>query len=247
MKKKRAVLGLLLIVLVLILFHNRRYFWNSPGVNKWPKEEIVKKFTQVYYASRVHDRTTWLGVSALQNPCDMWSMQEIISEIKPDFIIETGTYKGGGALYFATILQNVNGAGKVITVDINPQVEAASKFKVFQERVEVIQGSSVSTQVTDQIARRVADSKVIVTLDSNHHKDHVLKELEIYSKFVSLGSYLIVQDTAHHGHPLQTDYGEGPMEALSSFLKTNQNFVVDSSREKFLLTFFPQGYLKRIK
>ncbi|MEW5901254.1 MAG: CmcI family methyltransferase, partial [Acidobacteriota bacterium] len=174
------------------------------------------------------------------------SLQEIISEVKPDFIIETGTYKGGGALFFASILRNVNEKGKVLTVDIKPQVEEASKYPIFREMVEVYTGSSVDKDIVDKISRRVTKAKVIVTLDSDHHKAHVAKELEIYSKLVSLNSYLIVQDTAHHGHPLPTDYGDGPMEATRAFLKHHKNFAVDRGREKFLLTFFPQGYLKKI-
>jgi cephalosporin hydroxylase len=88
---------------------------------------------------------------------------------------------------------------------------------------------------------------VLVTLDSDHRMAHVLNELRLYSKFVSVGSYLIVQDTAHNGHPLRTTYGQGPMEALEEFLKENQDFVRDAGREKFLLTFHPRGYLKRVR
>jgi cephalosporin hydroxylase len=177
----------------------------------------------------------------------MWSIQEIISEIKPDFIVETGTFKGGGALFYASILQVVNPKGKVITVDIKRQMEQAAKLDLFKDRVEFIEGSSTSDEVIRRIAETVKGSKVMVTLDSDHHMKHVLKELELYSGFVSPGSYLILQDTSHNGHPIPTTYGKGPKEALDQFLKTNDNFVSDRSREKFLLTFFPGGYLKRVK
>jgi cephalosporin hydroxylase len=76
---------------------------------------------------------------------------------------------------------------------------------------------------------------------------HVLNELRLYSRFVSPGGYLIVQDTAHNGHPLRTWDGKGPMEALEEFLAENKDFEQDQSREKFLLTFFPRGYLKRVR
>lgn len=211
------------------------------------REEVVAEFTKLYYASSVHYRTKWLGVQTLQNPCDMWIMQEIISEIKPDFIVETGTFKGGGTLFLATVLRLVNERGKILTVDIKPQIEQASRFAIFNDAVEVFIGSSVSEDIVKAIADKVKGNRVMVTLDSDHAKSHVLKELEIYSQFVSVGSYIIVQDTAHNGHPLPTDYeGGGPMEAVRDFLKKHRNFAPDGTREKFLLTFFPQGYLKRL-
>lgn len=87
----------------------------------------------------------------------------------------------------------------------------------------------------------------MVFLDSDHQKDHVLKEMIIYSRFVSEGSYLIVEDSNINGHPVYTDFGPGPMEAIDEFLKGNKNFIVDKKMEKFFLTFNPRGYLLRIK
>jgi cephalosporin hydroxylase len=218
-----------------------------PGDRDIPDERLINNFTRLYHRLGIRDRTKWLGISTLENPSDMWSIQEIITETKPDFIVETGTFKGAGATFYATVLQNVNPAGKVITVDIKPQFEEAAGLKLFQERVEFIEGSSVSEEVINRIAARIKGARVLVTLDSDHHMNHVLNELRLYSKFVSVGSDLIVQDTAHNGHPLKTTYGKGPMEALEEFLKENKDFERDASREKFLLTFHPKGYLKRVR
>jgi len=85
----------------------------------------------------------------------------------------------------------------------------------------------------------------MVILDSEHCKDHVLKELQIYNSFVNKGSYLIVEDSDINGHPVRPGWGPGPMEALNEFLKENNDFVIDDSREKFLMTQNPRGYLKR--
>jgi cephalosporin hydroxylase len=101
--------------------------------------------------------------------------------------------------------------------------------------------------VTDQIAQEVSGKKVLVTLDSLHTRDHVLREIEIYSKLVSPGSYLVVQDTNINGHPVNPGWGPGPLEAVEDFMKTNDNFVTDRSREKFMLSFYPKGWLKRMK
>ena len=210
-------------------------------------QEVINRFIQIYYHTGVWwDKTRWLGIRSLQNPADNWAMQEIIAEVKPDFVVETGAFSGGTALFYASVLGLVNEGGKVITVDTSPQVDEASKLKIFRERVEVIKGDSVSPEVVEQIAARVKDHTVLVTLDSLHTKQHVLKEMELYSRFVSLNSYLVVQDTVVNGHPLLPDYGEGPMEAVEEFLKTHKEFTIDHAREKFLLTFYPSGYLKRI-
>ncbi len=242
MSKRSILFAFLLIFLLsaLVIF----LLW--PREKPMTKEQIVEKFIQTYHAANVHNRTTWMGIRAQQSPCDLWAIQEIIWDVKPDFIIETGTFKGGGTLFLASVLQNIGGSGKVITVDIESQIGEASKLALFQERVVFIEGDSVSEETIRRIAERVKNSRAMVMLDSDHHKKHVLKELKLYSQFVSPGSYLIVHDTSHNGHPLRTSYGEGPMEAVEEFLKENANFVSDRSREKFLFTFLPQGFLKRI-
>jgi len=218
----------------------------SPQQKPLSREQVIDRFIQIYHSSNVHNNTRWMGIPAQQSPCDLWSIQEIITEVKPDFVIETGTYKGGGSLFLATVLRNVTATGKVITVDIERQIDPAAKMSLFQEAVEFIEGDSVSAEVIARIADRVKGSRVLVMLDSDHHKEHVLKELRLYSQLVSPGSYLIVHDTSHNGHPLKTGYGKGPMEAVEDFLAEDKNFVSDRTREKFLMTFLPKGFLKRI-
>ena len=208
---------------------------------------VARRFQDVYYNSGVWTHTTWLGVPSQQAPTDNWNMQELIAEIAPDYVIETGTLFGGTTLFYADVLSSVNPQGRVITVDIESSADQASKRALWQQRVEALIGSSVDPKVTDHIAQEVQGKKVLVTLDSLHTRDHVLKEMEIYSQLVSPGSYLVVQDTNINGHPVQPGFGPGPHEAVQEFLRTHDNFVVDRSREKFLLTFYPGGWLKRIK
>ena len=208
---------------------------------------IARKFQEVYYDSRIWTTTKWLDVPSEQAPTDNWNMQELIVELHPDFIIETGTLYGGTTLFYADVLSYVNPQGKVITIDIEPKVEEASKIPLWKQRVELIVGSSVDPKVTNQVAQEVAGKKVLVTLDSLHTRDHVLKELEIYSKLVTPGSYLVVQDTNINGNPVFPEFGPGPHEAVQEFLRTHDNFVVDRSREKFMLTFYPGGWLKRLR
>jgi cephalosporin hydroxylase len=226
------------------LYYRSHRIWVQTAKND---DTLKEKFIAAYYAGNAWNETHWLGVRSDQTPTDNWQMQQIISELKPDYIIETGTLYGGTTAFYADVLGQVNPNGKVITIDIEPQVTDAAKLKSWQERVELITASSVDPKMTAELAQRVAGKKVLVTLDSMHTRDHVLKELEIYGPMVSVGSYVVVQDTNVNGHPVLPDWGPGPMEAVQDFLKTHDNFVPDSNREKFMLTFYPGGWLKKVK
>lgn len=208
---------------------------------------VARRFQEVYYDSQVWVTTKWLGVPSEQAPTDNWNMQQLIVELQPDYIIETGTWYGGTTLFYAEVLSFVNPEGKVITIDIEPRVEQASKLPIWKQRVEMIVGSSIDPRVTDHVAKEVQGKKVLITLDSLHTREHVLKEMEIYSKLVTPGSYLVVQDTNINGNPVNPGFGPGPHEAVQEFLQTHDSYVADRSREKFLLTFYPGGWLKRVR
>jgi cephalosporin hydroxylase len=216
------------------------------------RKNIIEAFAKVYYATEPYAHTTFLGIRSMQFPTDNWVMQEIITEVNPDFIIETGTAAGGTTLFYATVLDALNEKGKVLTMNIAPYLPdpKVSQFRVWRERVEFTQGSSIAPEVIDAIAQRVRGAKVLITLDSGHHADYVLKELRLYAPLVSVGSYIVVQDTHLGGHPnhheSEGDDG-GPWEAVATFMKTEKNFVADHSREKHLITQYPSGFLKRIR
>jgi len=206
------------------------------------RKNIVAQFYQFYYDSLVWEKTSWLGVPIKKCPLDLMIYQEIIFESKPDTIIECGTASGGSALFLASIC-DLLGNGKIITIDID-DVKGRPKHK----RINYVIGSSTSKETVGCIEKFIDDKdKVMVILDSDHRKNHVIKELRIYSRYVSKGYYLIVEDSNINGHPVLKVFGPGPMEAIDEFLVENANFVVDTSREKFYLTFNPKGYLKRIK
>ena len=107
-------------------------------------------------------------------------------------------------------------------------------------------GSSTADEIVSDLELRVRDSEqVLVILDSDHSRDHVLDELRIYSRWVSPGSYLIVEDTNVNGHPAMPEHGPGPMEALEAFLPETSEFEIDTTREKFFMTFNPRGFLRK--
>jgi cephalosporin hydroxylase len=193
-----------------------------------------------YYSEQTWPTNTWLGVTINKCPMDLLIYQEIIYETRPQVIIETGTATGGSALFFASLC-DLLGRGEVITVDIEDNCQ------VRHPRITRIIGSSTDSEIAHQISMRVQGRSAMVVLDSDHRRDHVLRELELYSVLVPMGHYMIVEDTNIHGHPVLRGYGEGPAEAVAEFLRRHDQFMVDHSRAKHMLTFNPGGYLKRIR
>ena len=157
-------------------------------------------------------------------------------------IIESGTALGGGA-YFLACMCDLLGQGRVVSIDIE-----AHEGRPKHPRIRYVQGSSVAPETVEEVRREVgAADRVMVILDSDHRRDHVLRELRIYSEIVSPDQYLIVEDSNVNGHPVLPDFGPGPMEAIDAFLRETDAFVVDVEREKFYMTFNPRGYLRRVR
>lgn len=202
---------------------------------------ITAAFHRLYYtnAAQTWRTTQWFGHAALKCPLDMWVYQELIYRQRPDLIIETGTHSGGSAHFMATICDAI-GHGSIVTIDTDQRPRRPE-----HPRITYVHGSSVAPQVLEQVARR-ASGRVMVILDSDHRRDHVLAELEAYSPFVDEGSYLIVEDTNVNGHPAARSHGPGPMEALDDFLPRHPEFRVDQDCERLLMTFNPRGYLVRV-
>lgn len=207
---------------------------------------IVERFHNLYYeqSRRTWGNTYWMGMRVMKAPSDLWVYQEILHEIKPDLVLEAGTAFGGSALYLANLF-DVVGKGRIITVDLE---ERKGNPVPSHGRIRYLRGSSVEPRILEQMREAASGAQtVLVILDSDHSKDHVLAELEAYAPLVSEGSYLIVEDSNVGGHPTYPEFGPGPMEAIEEFLTTEAGrpFEVDRSREKFYLTFNPKGYLRR--
>lgn len=204
-------------------------------------QNIIDQFDRLFYYSSAIGGTWknsfWLGVPIQKNPMDLMVYQELTFILKPDIIIETGTKVGGSALFFATMLDAV-GKGELITIDIN-HVDKLPQHK----RITYLTGSSIDKDIINFISPRVKDKVVMVILDSDHRKEHVLKELEVYSKFVSKDSYLIVEDTNVTGFPIRGMFEDGPLEAVIDFLKDNKDFKMDKNCEKYYSTFSRCGFL----
>jgi cephalosporin hydroxylase len=210
------------------------------------EKKVVDAFHDLYYngpqgaGGNLYLDTYWMGVPCQKCPLDLWIYQELLFATKPDLIIETGTHSGGSALFLANIC-DILGHGRVVTIDV------VERTRPSHERIIYLLGSSGDPEI---IAKARAcggpDDNILVILDSDHSEQHVLRELELLSPLVKVGCYLIIEDTNINGHPTFPSFGPGPFEAVQKFLAQNPGFVIDSSREKFLMTFNPCGFLKRI-
>ncbi len=201
-------------------------------------------FHRFYYAAmdRTWEDTRWLGHRIQKFPGDVWVYQEILAELRPDWIIETGTNYGGSAYYLASIC-DLLGHGQVVTVDVDAKPHLPQ-----HERITYVQGSSTAPEVLGRLREMTAGAAtVLVVLDSDHSYEHVSDELRALNELVTLGSYLIVEDTNIAGHPVVRGLARGPYEATQEFLAANPHFELDLAREKFMMTFNPGGYLKRIR
>jgi cephalosporin hydroxylase len=172
----------------------------------------------------------WCGFPLQKNPCDLWIYQQLIFEQRPDIIIETGTSYGGSALFLSMICDIV-GHGEVVTIDTRPE-----NNKVSHPRLTALSGSSTNENVLDKVKKMVGSKNVLIILDSDHERKHVARELELYSQFVQIGGYIIVEDTNF----------DGPAYAVKDFLLKNSMFTMDREKEFLMLTFNPGGYLKRL-
>jgi len=197
---------------------------------------------------------SWMGRPIIQFPQDIIALQEIIWQVKPELVIETGIAHGGSLVFYASMLSLLGGNRYVLGIDIDIRehnraaIEQHSMFK----RIKMIQGSSVDEEVVREVYDFAKGKRIVmVALDSNHTHEHVLKELELYSPLVNKDSYLVVFDTIIEDMPDDSfpdrPWGKGnnPKTAVRKFLETNHRFVVDKEIEnKLLITVAPDGYLR---
>ncbi len=211
----------------------KKVFFNY---QKAGNKDLIRDFNEFYYDSHAWQNTFWEGIEIQKLPSDLFVYQEIIFRKKPDIIIETGTLYGGSALFIARLLDIMNN-GRIISIDIKKRELPA------HPRIKYYVSSSINPKLIDRLKEECKGKKVMVILDSDHSKSHVLEELKLYSELVSSDQYLIVEDTNINGHPVGKDFGPGPYEAVEDFLKSNEQFKIDTEQEKFLLTFNPNGFL----
>ncbi len=206
--------------------------------------KIIKDFNALYWHMKLQTwcNTKWRGVPVCKPPTDLWIYQELIEATKPDLIIETGTLAGGSALYMSDVVLRLGYPTHIISIDIrHDDLHATAK----QSPVYFWQGSSVDDEIVARVKAHIAAyycKKVMVILDSDHSKEHVLKELEIYAPLVSVGCALVVEDTGNH-----TGAKDAAEEWFMNHEEKGYRFRPDYMCEKFMLTFNRDGYFERVK
>ena len=230
--------------------------------NKWLKRAFEQRYMYNF---------EFLGRPIIQTPIDIVAMQEIIWQIRPDLIIETGIAHGGSLVFSASMLAQLDlceaiEAGTLldpqkskrkvlgIDIDIRPHNRTAIEAHPMASRIQMIQGSSIAPEIIAQVKAVAQDyQRILVCLDSNHTHVHVLAELQAYAPLTSVGSYCCVFDTIIEDMPADMfpdrpwGPGDNPKTAVWEYLKTHPEFEIDKSiQHKLLITVAPDGYLKRV-
>jgi len=247
---KRCSFDTLSKIVKLLLRDPRDFFRKSRRFLRPMRRDYRRRFNMklskwLLYHQReiVFDKCRWMGVPAQKNPLDAWVYQEILHEVQPDVVIEIGSAEGGSTIFLAHMLDLI-GKGTIISVDID-----RSRFNLEHDRLVAITGDSSSPQVVEQVRRLCRDKSVLVIHDGGHTKQQVLKDLECYAPLVSVNSYFIVEDGIvdlyRPGDGLGS-FDDGPLSAVEEFISRNPTFIIDAEREKYILTYSPRGFLKRI-
>jgi cephalosporin hydroxylase len=234
--------------------------------------ELSAEWLRYAFVHKYMYNFSWMGRPIIQTPFEMVVMQELIWQIKPDLIIETGIAHGGSLILSASMLALLDYCDAVedrttlnprdtfrkvigVDIDIRAHNREAIEAHPMSHRIDMIQGSSIAPEI---IARVHSISKgynrVLVCLDSNHTHEHVLAELDAYASLVSVGSYCVVFDTIVEDIPADMfsdrpwGPGNSPKTAVWEYIKTHSEFEIDKSiQQKLMITVAPDGYLKRIK
>lgn len=236
-----------------------------------PLTDSARAFMHQSIATRYSYNYAWMGRPIIQYPQDVMALQELVWQVRPDIIVETGIAHGGSLMLSASLLAMLDlcdaaQAGRSldptlpdrrvigIDIDIRPANRAAIEAHPLHHRITMIEGSSIDPQVVCQVRDLIAPGRrVLVCLDSNHTHDHVLAELAAYAPMVSADSYCIVFDTIIECLPQDLSFdrpwgpGNNPATAVQAWLPDNPEFQVDASLDaKLLVSVAPGGFLRRV-
>ncbi len=233
---------------------------NKRFTKRMSEDKNLKKLSRTWFDNafkyEYSFHFTWLGRPIIQFPQDIIAMQELIWKIKPELIIETGIAHGGSIIFSASILELI-GKGKVLGIDID--IRKHNRIEIekhpMYKRIKMLEGSSIDKNTRKKVYQFAKGKKrVLVFLDSYHTEDHVLKELQLYSRLVKKDSYIVVFDTVVEDMPEDSfqnrPWGKNnnPKTAVIKFLKANKRFKIDKEIEKkLLITSSPDGFLKCVK
>lgn len=211
-------------------------------------DEKRRELQRIFHDLPVWSHTWFDNMRIEKTPLDLWMVRQIFYEVRPEVVVETGTWRGGSALYWANTLESLGLTGsRIVTVDLQNITANAAANPLWKKYVRFLQGSSTDKKIVAEIAAITAGRRTLVMLDSDHSMKHVLDELHAYAPMVSSGSYLIVEDTHLDGVPTNPQFGPGPAAAVKAFLvePAGRDFFVDEDREAMIITFNPGGWLRK--
>lgn len=225
------------------------------------EDEALRRASHEWHLLAIKDKYTynfnWAGLPIIQLPQDIMAIQEIIWQVQPELIIETGIARGGSLIFYASMLELLGGDGAVlgIDIDIRDHNRRAIEAHKMVKRVRMLQCSSIDPAIVRQVhAVAAGKQRVLVVLDSNHTRQHVLAEMQAYAPLVKKGSYLIVLDTIIEDFPPEVfndrpwEPGESPKTAVFEYLQTSNRFVIDTAIDaKLQISVAPSGYLKCVE
>jgi cephalosporin hydroxylase len=208
-------------------------------------DDLRDDFVAAYWRSLAWRQTRWMGRTAFNAPTDLHTYQELVAEVRPDWVIETGTREGGRALFFAHLF-DLLGHGRVVSIDNRDTPDLPE-----HPRLTYVHGRAHDDDVVAEVRRIVGtdgpDANALVVLGTRGAQRRMHREFEIYADFVSVGSYVVMEHTVLNGYPVEASNGPGPFEANRRILNLRGDFASDTTRERHGLTFNPGGFLKRVK
>lgn len=201
---------------------------------------------------------TWMGRPIIKFPADMVIQQELMWQLKPDLVIETGIAHGGSIVFSASMMEMMGIDGEVVGIDIDIRAHnrALIESHPMMKRISLYEGSSTSPGIVEQVKKHLDGKKcVMVVLDSLHSHAHVYDELKLYAPMVTVGSYCILPDTfieffpkGYYSGTRPWDVGDNPYTAMKQYLSETDLFEIDQSlTAKAMITETIDGYLKRVK
>jgi cephalosporin hydroxylase/predicted O-methyltransferase YrrM len=204
-------------------------------------QELRTEFVDAYWKSLRWKETTWLGQRVRKIPPDLFVYQELLHRVRPEWIIDIGSGDGGRAWFLATVC-DLLGTGQIVSID-KQQVDGRPEHP----RIRFLVGPADEDEIVDEVGSMLpSEPSALLVLGGRASATRTLAQFHAHAHHVPVGSYVVVEDTIVNGHPVWANFGRGPAEAAKAIVESRADFVADLAMEKYVLTFNPNGFLRRL-